>query len=293
SALLGRSARSTGGVLAVPPPGEDPPDAVWPLCGGPTRSARTRKTGDFQLSGLYLHLQHRSKREIPAQTENPARPPAGQAQASESRDATAAASIDSRAGKMVEAGPHRLLRLLCGADQRSDPFGVPRPDHRTLATLASATQPKGSHDLGADHETGQRLSPQSPKPPSVAAGSLCRQTPEVGAECPNRARSDLCGGRSAMSVPTAIFDVRGDCAGLGCAICPRFARSRSDRVRLKMGSFSTRLAVRMERQWCLRKARSLIGQAPLPRQRRCASAGLWRCIAMVRSDPERSQDMAK
>ena len=27
--------------------------------------------------------------------------------------------------------------------------------------------------------------------------------PEVGAECPNWARSDLCGGRSAMSVPTA------------------------------------------------------------------------------------------
>src|SRR5439155_11500306 len=28
--------------------------------------------------------------------------------------------------------------------------------------------------------------------------------PEVGAECPNWARSVLCGGRSAMSVPTAI-----------------------------------------------------------------------------------------
>ena len=40
------------------------------------------------------------------------------------------------------------------------------------------------------------------------AASLRRQTPEVGAECPNRARSDLCGGRSVMGVPTAIFDVR-------------------------------------------------------------------------------------
>jgi hypothetical protein len=37
----------------------------------------------------------------------------------------------------------------------------------------------------------------------MAQHTLCRQTPEVGAECPNWARSDLCGGRSAMSVPTA------------------------------------------------------------------------------------------
>ena len=33
--------------------------------------------------------------------------------------------------------------------------------------------------------------------------ALRRQTPEVGAECPNWARSDLFGGRSIMSVPTA------------------------------------------------------------------------------------------
>jgi RNA-directed DNA polymerase len=35
--------------------------------------------------------------------------------------------------------------------------------------------------------------------------TLRRQTPKVGAECLNRACSDLCGGRSAMSVPTAII----------------------------------------------------------------------------------------
>ena len=47
--------------------------------------------------------------------------------------------------------------------------------------------------------------PQSPNPSSLAACALCRQTPKVGAECLNWARSDLCGGRSVMSVPTAIF----------------------------------------------------------------------------------------
>jgi hypothetical protein len=35
--------------------------------------------------------------------------------------------------------------------------------------------------------------------------TLSRQTPKVGAECPNRARSVLCGGHLAMSVPTAIL----------------------------------------------------------------------------------------
>src|SRR5437667_3460101 len=35
---------------------------------------------------------------------------------------------------------------------------------------------------------------------------LRRQIPEVGAECPNWARSVLCAGRSVMSVPTAISE---------------------------------------------------------------------------------------
>jgi hypothetical protein len=47
-----------------------------------------------------------------------------------------------------------------------------------------------------------------------ASGSLRRQTPEVGAECPNRARSDLCGGRSVMGVPTAIFDLQSENSSL-------------------------------------------------------------------------------
>jgi len=34
-----------------------------------------------------------------------------------------------------------------------------------------------------------------------AAAAVCRQTPKVGAVCVNRARTDLCGARSEMSVP--------------------------------------------------------------------------------------------
>ncbi|RDK06529.1 hypothetical protein DN412_31135 [Cupriavidus lacunae] len=38
----------------------------------------------------------------------------------------------------------------------------------------------------------------------MARPAFCRQTPKVGARCPNWARRDLCGGCSVMSIPTAI-----------------------------------------------------------------------------------------
>ena len=34
--------------------------------------------------------------------------------------------------------------------------------------------------------------------------TLCRHTPKVGAVCGNSARTDLCGGRSVMSVPCTL-----------------------------------------------------------------------------------------
>jgi hypothetical protein len=58
--------------------------------------------------------------------------------------------------------------------------------------------------MGADEPHRSRMATTSPNPSSLARGQICRQTPEVGAVCPNWARTDLCGGRSAMGVPTAI-----------------------------------------------------------------------------------------
>jgi len=47
------------------------------------------------------------------------------------------------------------------------------------------------------------------KPSSLAERTICRQSPELRAECVNRACSDLCGGRSVMGVPTAVPDPAG------------------------------------------------------------------------------------
>ena len=68
---------------------------------------------------------------------------------------------------------------------------------------------------GAEGNAGQDRTRRAQDRASVSKGldrvrqavrPLRRQTPKVGAECPNWARSDLCGGRSVMSVPTAISD---------------------------------------------------------------------------------------
>src|SRR5713226_8709737 len=113
------------------------------------------------------------------------------------------ASADPRAGKMAETGRHRILQLSRGADQRSGARRLPLLRHRTLAAHAPAPQPEGSHDLGEDHAARQRLAPPTAHPSSLAVSTLCRHTPKVGAVCGKSARTDLCGGRSAMSVPTA------------------------------------------------------------------------------------------
>ena len=50
-------------------------------------------------------------------------------------------------------------------------------------------------------------SPSLPSPPPLAQPPFRRQTPEVGAVCGQAARTDLCGGRAVMRVPTAIFSI--------------------------------------------------------------------------------------
>src|ERR1700686_5917956 len=117
--------------------------------------------------------------------------------------ATEYASADSPAGKMVAAGRHRLLQLPRGADKQFDTDRVPIPRHQSLAAHATAAEPERLDDLGADQAVGRRLASETANPSSMASESLRRQTPEVGAVCPNWARTDLCGGREVTRVPTA------------------------------------------------------------------------------------------
>jgi hypothetical protein len=72
-----------------------------------------------------------------------------------------------------------------------------------LCKIAAVAEPKRWNDLGADQAVGRPLAPETANPSSVARESLRRQTPKVGAVCPNWARTDLCGGREVTRVPTA------------------------------------------------------------------------------------------
>jgi hypothetical protein len=83
--------------------------------------------------------------------------------------------------------------------------------------------------------------------------ALCRQIPKVGAECLNWARSDLCGGRPAMDVPTA--NTTGNvCKGRtpslqgspGKARSPERSRHRRDSRNAQIPSVRRRLAERVK-----------------------------------------------
>ena len=83
---------------------------------------------------------------------------------------------------------------------------------------------------GAEGNAGQDRTRRAQDRASVSKGldrvrHVCRQTPKVGAECPNWARSDLCGGRSVMGVPTAIERIPAS------HICQHSGRRPDDRVR--------------------------------------------------------------
>ena len=83
---------------------------------------------------------------------------------------------------------------------------LPRPRHRPLAARAPAAQSEGPHDLGADRASWR--DDWLPKPRILhpwPSARFRRQTPEVGAVCGKAARTDLCGGRAVMRVPTAIL----------------------------------------------------------------------------------------
>src|SRR5215217_3816965 len=100
---------------------------------------------------------------------------------------------------MARANRRRIFRLPRRADQQpgAERVSIPRP--HALASAVMPAQPKSTSAVAANDETGRRVPPPATSPASLAQCALRRQTPEVGAECPNWARSDLCGGGGALS----------------------------------------------------------------------------------------------
>jgi len=114
----------------------------------------------------------------------------------------------ARQGKWLgQAGPSgaRLVQPPRRAHEFARAPRVPFPPRRPLAAHAQAAQSERRDNVGQDHGSGARMAALAQHPPPLARAPLRRQTPKVGAVCGNSARTVLCGGRSAMSVPTAFI----------------------------------------------------------------------------------------
>ena len=73
--------------------------------------------------------------------------------------------------------------------------------HRNVVPKSAATQPAAPTDVGADGPAHRPVPAVPARAAPVAGPAVQRQILEVGAECVNSARSDLCGGRSRNGRP--------------------------------------------------------------------------------------------
>ena len=98
-----------------------------------------------------------------------------------------------------------LVELPRRTHQHRGPEHLPASRRKPVAARAPAPKPEGLHDVGEDARDHRPLAALATHPPSLASNTFRRQTSKAGAGCLNRARPVLCGGRSVMSVPTAIL----------------------------------------------------------------------------------------
>ena len=84
-----------------------------------------------------------------------------------------------------------------------------------LVSGAPAPQPAHTPELGTDEPPRHSMAAPCPYHASLAPTCALTPTPEVGAQCGNPARWDLCGGPPARAVPTATGSGRNAGPGHG------------------------------------------------------------------------------
>ncbi len=124
--------------------------------------------------------------------------------------------VSSSATGESRSGPHREgdePKPMMHDGEKSDPAIVAqKPANKVEQSAAESVERRA----GAEENANQDGTLRTPSRARVsngldrvrtAAKSVCRQSSKVGAVCLNRARTDLCGGRAVMRVPTAIVDL--------------------------------------------------------------------------------------
>src|SRR5271157_5250970 len=129
---------------------------------------------------------------------------------------------------MAATRGRRLVQLPRRTHQRRGPERLPASRRTSVAARAPAPKPEGLHDMGEDARDHRPLAALATHPPSVASNTFRRQISKVGAGCLNRARPVLCGGRSAMSVPTAIMHISPKYCSMGPRLDLQWERRAGD-----------------------------------------------------------------
>src|SRR6266568_420429 len=96
--------------------------------------------------------------------------------------------------------------------EKSDPAIVAvKPTNKAERSAAEPVEPRAGTKGNADqHSTCRAQNRATVSQALERIRQVRRHSPEVGAVCGKAARTDLCGGRSAMGVPTAIAYARND-----------------------------------------------------------------------------------
>src|SRR6266436_1082934 len=104
--------------------------------------------------------------------------------------------------------------MMHGREKSDSAILAGKPTNKAVSTAAEPVErraeAKGNASQQRTRRTQSRVSVSHALERIRQTGTkktLCRHTPKVGAVCPNWARTDLCGGHSVMSVPTAISEM--------------------------------------------------------------------------------------
>src|SRR3979490_1024322 len=111
--------------------------------------------------------------------------------------------------------------------EKSDPTVVAvKPVNNAERSAAEPVEPRaGAKGNAEQHSTGGAQYRVSVSQALERIRQVRRHSPEVGAVCGKAARTDLCGGRSEMSVPTAI-------------VATLLAKTKRSRICTKMAGMS-------------------------------------------------------
>ena len=95
--------------------------------------------------------------------------------------------------------------MMYGLEKSDSAIRAKKPANKAGQPVAEWAEQRA----GTKGNTGQPHTRRTQSRDSVSQGldrvrHVCRQTPEVGAVCPNWARTDLCGGCPVTGIPTAI-----------------------------------------------------------------------------------------